>query len=353
MRATERIPQEHLRSETERTRTPPNHRSSDLRLRRTARPAISQDELVTAPDLHSAVEELYSSPAAEFTARRKALSASARSGGDRDLAVQIAALRKPTLSADTLNRLVRAAPEAVEELLDLGTALRSAEKALDAAALRELSGTRRSLVNDLAQLAFDITELAAPSSSTRDEVVATLNAALADEQVADRLMSGALVTQARWDGFGSTSLPELAAVIPMLRTRTPPADRTSTGREEPERPKPGTATPQSRAAERKADDRRTAQQQAADRAAVTRREAEDERVRRLEAARREADEAEQAAAAAAQEVADIDRRIGELGLQLAHQRELLAQAQRTARSTENRRRAAHLALTRSGGSASR
>ncbi|QNK80174.1 hypothetical protein [Nakamurella sp. PAMC28650] len=329
---------------------------------------------MTGPTLHGAVEELYSSPTAEFTRRRKLLSVAARSGGDRELAVQIAALRKPTLSADTLNRLVREAPQSVQELVDLGTAFRSAEKELDATALRELSRTRRSLVHDLAQLAFDITEQTTPSASTREEVVATLNAALADEEVADRLMSGSLVTQARWDGFGSASLPELAAVIPMPRARSQPAGRAGAAAAEPGPAEPEPGTPESAepepaepepagrrpaAPDPGAAQRQAAQAQATERAAAEQRQAatrqrktEEERLHRLEAARREAEEAGRAAAVAVQEVAEIDRRISELGLQIAHQRELLAVAQRSARSTEIRRRAAQLALTRAGGSAS-
>lgn len=327
---------------------------------------MSQDERVTGPTLYSAVEELYSCPRSEFTARRKVLSTGARSAGDRELAAQIAALRKPTLSADTMNRLVHAAPEAMAELLDLGTALRSAEKALDAAALRELSSTRRSLVKDLAQLAFDITEQAAPSGSTRDEVVATLNAALADEEVAERLMSGALVTQASWDGFGSSSLPQLAAVIPMLRTRlktspralpdptapVPTAPAPSQRRQgKSEQGPPDLAATERAAADRQTSerDRQTSERVATDREATERRKVEMERLLRIEVARAEVEKAEQAASTAAQEVLDIDRRIGELALQIAYQRELLTVAQREARSTEIRRRAARLALTRSGG----
>ena len=128
--------------------------------------------------LQAAVDELYSSPMAEFTARRKALAAAARKSGERETAGEIAGLRKPTVSADTLNRLVRVAPDEVGELLDLGAELRAAEKALDGPALRELSTKRRHLVGELANLAFEITDQQSPSAAVRDEVTATLNAAL-------------------------------------------------------------------------------------------------------------------------------------------------------------------------------
>ncbi|WP_090480100.1 hypothetical protein [Nakamurella panacisegetis] len=307
---------------------------------------------MTEPDLlHAAVDELYASPMPEFTARRKALAAAARQAGHRDVATAIAALRKPTLSADTLNRLVRAAPDEVDELLELGAGLRRAEQELDGPALRELSGRRKALVADLTRLAFDITGQPNPSPSIRDEVVATLNAALADEQVADRLISGALVTQARWDGFGSTSLPELAAVLPLRRPRTPPATPLAAPRSTTEHvARPTEPTPK----RRPADDRGTRRTDAAsERKAAQDKAAEDrarrEREQRMAQAQREADEADAEAAHAAADVAAIDRRIDELTAEITEQRRRLAQAQRRSRSADVRRRAAQLALTRTGG----
>lgn len=329
------------------------------------------------------MEELYSSPMPEFTVRRKTLAAAAKKAGDKDLAVQIAGLRKPTVAADTVNRLVRAAPDEVEELLALGAELRKAEQALNGPAMRELSGKRRQLVNDLTRLAFEITDQSAPSAAIREEVSSTLNAALADENIADMLMSGALVTQARWDGFGSTSLPELAAVLPLDPNRRRKSARPeTTGPDGPDDAKPkakaaatvsearavpktpiepdqGRATKAAKAqaeraeaqAERAEAERAKAAQEAKNR--EERERAAAEQSRRLEAARSEARAAQDAADRAHSELQDIDRRISELNVQLAHQRKLLAQAQRTVREADSRQRAAQLALTRAGGSASR
>ena len=352
-----------------------------------------KNEPVTSPSLlQAAVDELYSEPLAEFTARRKTLAAAAKKAGDRVAAMAIGALRKPTLSADTVNRLVRHAPREVDELLQLGTELRTAEKALDAAELRRLGDRRRRLVGDLTQLAFDITEQSSPSGAVRDEVTATLNAALADEEVAQRLVSGALVTQARWDGFGSTQLPELAASIPLAPPRRPapqaseaksagdahqaaaparsnlepPMARSAQGKSRTSRPvikaadgAPGVVAEQSvndAAGHRATEAVDRAARSTAERAgqAEARRKLKvQEKERRLsEAAASAAADAAAAAvkaAAHAQElVATIDRRISELNLQLAHQRQLLADAQRALRAAENQRRAAQLAATKAG-----
>ncbi len=375
--------------------------------------------------LQAAVDELYAQPLAEFTTRRKALAAAAKKAGDRVAATAIAELRKPTLSADTVNRLVRAAPDEVQELLQLGIDLRTAEKALDAAGMRALGDRRRRLVNDLAELAFEVTGQSNPSPAVREEVTGTLNAALADEQVAERLVSGALVTRASWDGFGSAQLPELAADLPPRAARpaapraehsapdqqnpepataqddaaergtvarpTAPgpevdptnADRTKTGRTKNDRTKADRAktdktnTDKTKTDKKKADrtepdrttvdrttaDLTTADQAKADRADAERARAEQakadaeakrveseraEQRQRVEAADKEAKEAAQAAARAQEVVRTIDRQISELNLQLAHQRQQLAEAQRALRAAETRRRTAQLAATRAG-----
>ncbi len=329
------------------------------------------DGAVTDTDLlRDAVDELYSQPMPEFTARRRALAAAAKKAGEKEVAAQIGALRKPTLSADTVNRLVRAAPDKTDELLQLGVSLRAAEKALNGAALRELSGQRRRLVHDLAQLAFDLTDQPSPSASVREEVTSTLNAALADENILDMMMSGALVTQARWDGFGSTSLPELAAVLPLRpadrqrqtqrkadRTEQPDVPATDTTSTTPSTTTTTTRTTTAPAAGRRAPDaatgaaveraaksRRIAERQRADRARV-----EEQKQQHLELAQQESDEADSAAELAQDTVDAIDRKLGELNMQLAHQRKLLDAAQQELRAAQQRRRGARLALTRAGG----
>ncbi|MGI8589696.1 MAG: hypothetical protein ACR2M5_01700 [Nakamurella sp.] len=330
---------------------------------------------MTGPfSLRTAVDELYSNPMSEFTARRKTLAAAAKKAGDTEAAAHILGLRKPTLAADTVNRLVRVARTEIDELLVLGCRLREAEKALDGPELRKLSGRRRQLVNDLARLAFDITDQPAPSASVREGVISTLNAALADEDIADMLLSGALVTQARWDGFGATSLPELATVLPLdIGRRRAAAVHQSGNDAQADAPSPeirdsaaGKVVPTApgkaqqavdtaagkaaqKAAGEAAEKAKTAQKNA-EREAAERARAEDEQRRRLESARAEAASAADVAAGAAQAVQAIDRRLGELSMQMALQRELLEQAQQTLRDAQTRSRAAHNALTRAGGS---
>jgi hypothetical protein len=195
--------------------------------------------------LAEAVAELYAADPDEFVERRKAHVAKARAAGQGPAAKQIAGLRKPTRSAWIVNRLVRAEPGVPAELGSLGDELRAAQDSLDGAAIRELSQRRRELVESLARRAFAVSGQHAPPAGIRDEVTATLGAALADPQVAGQLAAGTLHRAAHAGGFSSAGPPALALVKgsgggPARATgggAAPPAPRARPVRpERPERP---------------------------------------------------------------------------------------------------------------------
>jgi hypothetical protein len=97
---------------------------------------------------------------------------------------------------------------------------------MDGEAIRALSAEQRRLVDDVARAAFEEAELADPTAALRDDVTATLQAAIADPDVASRL--GRLTKAERWSGFGEFG--DTAMVFT--------ATRKATGRKEPaERPK--------------------------------------------------------------------------------------------------------------------
>lgn len=181
---------------------------------------MSADDLV-----REAIETLYSVDPDDFTERRTALAAQARAT-DKAAGKDIAALRKPTRSAYALNQLVRTDPDAATGLAHLGDELRAAQESLDGARMRELSTLRRGMVEELADQAFQATGQGAPGPGLREEVVSTLNAAVADESVVEQLGSGTLVRPARWDGFGFASPPELSVVRPTT-PRSRPAEPTA------------------------------------------------------------------------------------------------------------------------------
>lgn len=250
-----------------------------------ARPVSDGDRVERARD------ELYGADPARFMERRTALAGEARAAKDTAAAKAIAALRKPTRSASVVNRLARADPDAASRLLELGSALRAAQRAADGAEVRALSGERRALLDELTSAAFRVSGERSPSDAIRAEVSATLGAAMADDAVGERFRAGLLERAAESEGFGFGLVPDLS-VVP------DPAERAQTARrrrateppaitESPEPPKPTEPTEHSAPARR-----RTAQDRARERAEQRARDEE------AAAAREEATRARRAAAIA-------------------------------------------------------
>ncbi|MGV0784708.1 hypothetical protein [Mycolicibacterium sp. XJ775] len=86
------------------------------------------------------------------------------------------------------------------KLTNLHEALRAAHAAMDGQRIRELSATQRTLVQDLTRAGFAAAELPDPTAALRDDVTGTLQAAIADPEVAARL--GRLSRAEEWSGFG-------------------------------------------------------------------------------------------------------------------------------------------------------
>jgi hypothetical protein len=150
----------------------------------------------------AAVADLYGAAPHEFTGRRKALAAAARDAGDAAAAKQISALRKPTRAAWILNRLSRADPGAPGRLAALAADLRAAEQARDGPRLRELSAARGPLIDALTGQALAAAGAADAPAGLREEISATLTAAMADPDVAAGLAAGTLTRATQWAGFG-------------------------------------------------------------------------------------------------------------------------------------------------------
>jgi hypothetical protein len=165
---------------------------------------------VASDRVTAAVAELYGADPGEFIPRRKALADAARAAGDRDAAKEITALRKPTRAAWVVNRLARADPGAPRRLADLAAGLRAAAEAKDGRRLRELSVQRGELVDGLTARALDAAGVADPPTALREDVAATLTAALADPETAAQFADGTLTRAAEWAGFGLLPLPDEA-----------------------------------------------------------------------------------------------------------------------------------------------
>ncbi|WP_460600247.1 hypothetical protein [Flexivirga lutea] len=165
---------------------------------------------MAADDFDTTVEQLYGGPAEEFIARRDAATKSARTAGDKELAKRIKALRRPTTAAELVNRLHRDDGESLEELLDLGEKLREAQSALDAKAMKSLSGERNSLITRLVKQIADAADEPV-STAVREQLSDTFTAAVADADAAHAVSSGRLVTGLRYSGFGEMDLRDAVA----------------------------------------------------------------------------------------------------------------------------------------------
>lgn len=96
-------------------------------------------------DLTAAADELYSLLPEEFVARRNALATEARKDGDRGLSAQVKQLGKPSIAAWVVNMLVRHDSDQVQQVLELGAALREAQTSMAGDELRQLGRQRRQL----------------------------------------------------------------------------------------------------------------------------------------------------------------------------------------------------------------
>ena len=303
--------------------------------------------------LQEAIAELYSGDPGEFIERRSGLAARARTAGDAALAKKITGLRKPTRSAWILNQLVRSAPEVTSQLAELGDELRAAQRSLDGPAIRELSLRRRQLIDALTRQAFALSGQQPPPPVLKDEVTATLNAALADPQFNEQLRAGALDRAVRRDGFGPEAAPGLVLLPSPSRGATAPAGAvTGTARPAAHAP-PATARG---AAKVKTERKRHLQviataEQERRRAAAAERErrrviaaAEQEHRRVIAAAEQAVAEADQAADAAAVAERADDSAVRQIEEQLTEARSRLADTRLRARQAGTRQRQARQAL---------
>jgi len=248
--------------------------------------------------------ELYQADPDGFTGRRAELAGRAREAGEPDAAKRIAALRKPTRSAWVVNRLVREHPEVKARLAELSAELQAAGAA-GAARIRELTAARGRLVDELTRQALQTSGLSAPPAALREEVTATLDAAIADPAVAADL--GTLTRAAQWAGFGPAPGGGFAPPGPSA----PPAKKAK--------------------APARAD------------AAAERARRRQEKIDEAERALAQATQAAEAAAAAERGLEDTVRR---LEAELADARQRLAEIRRQSYRAESRQRRASEELSR-------
>ena len=178
-------------------------------------------------DLNDAAAQLYGLDPAQFTAARNTL---VKATTDRAAAAAIKALRKPTLPAWLANQLVRAVPERVDQLTQLGEDLRQAHLSRDGARLRELTPQRHDLVRDLVATARGLANDAGyqVTGAVADRLAETLDAALIDPDAAAMLRTGRLTSALRHVGFGVVDEAGEPAQVTPIKAGPPAARKAAT-----------------------------------------------------------------------------------------------------------------------------
>ncbi|MFF2549675.1 hypothetical protein ACFVUS_01695 [Nocardia sp. NPDC058058] len=301
---------------------------------------------LTLMTLDEVAAELYGASPADFVTLRTERAGQARADGDRALATAIGKLRRPTVAAWAVNLLAREAADDIVALLDLGGALREAQRRLSAEQLRALSTQRQQVISALTRKAGDLAAAHGQrlTESVLRDIGGTLQAALADADIGDQVSSGTLTAAASYEGFGPAGLvavpsaqetpkaPESpGGTAPSARTGSSPRKRSGTqGNSTPNGSTTREGSPRTRSgrAARASDADIVARDEA-------RRELE-ESLANLESARAAVLSARSTHEAATVELAQLESRITELRDELAQaqqQRRFTVAAERSARES--------------------
>lgn len=158
---------------------------------------------MSSAELIEIADRLYGEPAIAFTASRDA---AAKACADKELAVRIKTLKKPSVAAWAVNLLVRRESGQIDQVLELAAGLRAAAESLDGEELRTLTRQRRQLTAALTTTARSLAREydVRLTEAVADQVEQMLTAAMLDPVAADVIRSGLVVT-----AFSSTGLSEL------------------------------------------------------------------------------------------------------------------------------------------------
>ncbi len=162
-------------------------------------------------DLLEIADELYALSLPDFTPARDA---KAKELKGTDLAKEVKALKKPSLPAWVVNLLVRHEAEQVEQVLQVGAALREAQASMSGDELRQLTRQRRQLTAAVTTQARRLAREHGQkvTDSVADQVEATLTAAMVDEDCGKAVRSGLLVTALSATGVDEVELDRAVAL---------------------------------------------------------------------------------------------------------------------------------------------
>ena len=131
-------------------------------------------------DLDNDIDRLYTAPREEFVRERDALVRTLRKAGDRAVAAEVAALRKPTLVAWTVNQLAHKERRDIDLLLDAGKRIIDAqESSISKGGRADLDAAQASLRRAISGLTAQASAILGPDAgrTTLTRVAETLRTA--------------------------------------------------------------------------------------------------------------------------------------------------------------------------------
>lgn len=165
---------------------------------------------------------LYATAHPDFIGARNEAARELKKSGDMQGAQRVAAFRKPSVSADLVNRLVRESGDLADEIADLGATLRAAQVDADAATLRGLDQERRQLL--VKAVAWARAEVERSGNTVTEAVLRdveqTVWAAIVDEWAAATVQAGLLVRPLSPGGFGEVDVSGASALDVDMPTKS-------------------------------------------------------------------------------------------------------------------------------------
>jgi hypothetical protein len=230
-------------------------------------------------------QALYGLPLDRFVPERTALSKALRGAGQRERAVAVAALRKPSVAAWAVNQLIRTQKTAVAALFAAGDLLQQAQAEVlagagDAGSLRDAAAEERAALDELVGTAGGLLSSQGHelSPTTLERITETLHAAALDEAARAQVQDGCLERELRHVGLGAGGFAPQAAVA-----RERPAPRQGKAGKEGGRTDRAAEAKAARKAEAEARKAETEARHAAERAGRELRAAQQRRDRAAEA----------------------------------------------------------------------
>lgn len=163
-------------------------------------------------DEESELDDLYAAPLDQFVKVRNEIAGRLKKDGDEAAAARVAGLKKPSVSAWTVNQLARSGSLDLQRLIKAGEALEAAQsRAMSGEDSSGFEEARRDEAAAIALLRSAAKELLrAASPAVLDRIISTLRAGVATPEGRALLKQGRLTEDLEPAGFGAFAGPSPA-----------------------------------------------------------------------------------------------------------------------------------------------